>query len=377
MRSGSSRVSRFASRPWRERSSSSQRLTFFRIAIACLSMNRRGLLAAGNWVVDRIKIVNRWPEQDTLALVQSEARGTGGGPCNLLNGLARLRAPFPLEALGLLGEDEDGRRMIEECRQHGIQTRFLRTTPARSTSYTEVITVADTGRRTFFHHHGANALLGAEHFDPSATSARILYLGYLSLLQSLDLPDAEFGTVAARMLARYREAGFKTAVDAVSEISDRFRSCVLPALKQTDYCILNELEAGCVAGVAAREGERLNVEAVRRAGQKLLEHGVREWAVIHFPEGAYAVSRSGEECLEGSFLLPPGYIQSTVGAGDAFCGGVLFGLHEGWTMSECLKLAFCHAAACLTHSTTTGGLRPLKETLQLAERFSRRTLGAA
>jgi sugar/nucleoside kinase (ribokinase family) len=54
-------------------------------------------------------------------------------------------------------------------------------------------------------------------------------------------------------------------------------------------------------------------------------------------------------------------IASTVGAGDAFCAGVLYGLHEGWPTLQCLDLGHLAAAACLGHETTTGGLRPVGE----------------
>jgi len=46
--------------------------------------NRKGILGAGNWIVDHVKIIDAWPNQDTLANILSEYRGTGGSPCNIL-----------------------------------------------------------------------------------------------------------------------------------------------------------------------------------------------------------------------------------------------------------------------------------------------------
>jgi sugar/nucleoside kinase (ribokinase family) len=182
-------------------------------------MSRNGILAAGNWIVDRIKTVDRWPEQDALALIESEGRGSGGSPFNLLLGLSRLKAGLPLDGIGLVGDDADGAFVLDECRKAGVDIRFLRKLPGQPTSYTDVMTVKSTGRRTFFHNHGANAFLAEPHFDPDASKARIFHLGYLLLLKSLDMPDPEFGTRAARVLARYRGAGFKTSVDVVSDLS--------------------------------------------------------------------------------------------------------------------------------------------------------------
>ena len=54
-------------------------------------------------------------------------------------------------------------------------------------------------------------------------------------------------------------------------------------------------------------------------------------------------------------------IVSAVGAGDAFCAGMLHGLHEEWPLAQCMDLAHAAAGACLGHATTTGGLRPINE----------------
>jgi hypothetical protein len=68
-------------------------------------MERNGVLAGGNWIVDRPKIIDAYPGQDTLANILQETSGNGGSPYNLLVDLARLQAPFPLEAVGLVGEE--------------------------------------------------------------------------------------------------------------------------------------------------------------------------------------------------------------------------------------------------------------------------------
>ncbi|NUN94429.1 MAG: carbohydrate kinase family protein [Verrucomicrobiae bacterium] len=332
-------------------------------------MARSGILAGGNWIVDRIKLVDRWPDQDTLAIIESESRGSGGSPFNLLLGLSRLRAGIPLEAVGRVGEDADGEYVFEACRRAGVNTRFLRAIPEHSTSYTDVMTVKTTGRRTFFHHAGANARLDVEDFEPRASNARIFHLGYLMLLNALDAPDPVFGTRAARVLARFREAGFKTSVDVVSDLSERFPRVVIPALPHVDYLILNEIEAGHATGIPLLHDGKVDEAALPRAAQALLDHGVQEWVVIHFPDGAYARARSSADFFFPSFDCPPEWIKSAVGAGDAFCGGMLYGLHEGWAMTECLRLAACAAAASLAHLTCTEGILPLAETRALAQRF--------
>src|SRR6202022_1699261 len=79
--------------------------------------------------------------------------------------------------------------------------------------------------------------------------ARILYLGYLLLLDRLDQPEPISGTVAASVLQRAQKAGLKTILDLVSEEGDRFTQIVRPALKFCDYCVVNEFEAERTTGI--------------------------------------------------------------------------------------------------------------------------------
>src|SRR5437763_1144549 len=93
---------------------------------ALLAMtSRSGLIAGGNWIVDHVKIVNTWPAQDSLAMILGESLGNGGAPYNVLKDLAKLGAPFPLSAVGLIGEDAFGDRILNDCRAHGIDVAQL------------------------------------------------------------------------------------------------------------------------------------------------------------------------------------------------------------------------------------------------------------
>jgi sugar/nucleoside kinase (ribokinase family) len=172
------------------------------------------------------------------------------------------------------------------------------------------------------------------------------------------------------LLAKAQDAGVKTSVDVVSEDSDRFAKIVNPALRHVDYCILNEIEAGKTTGFKVRLPDgRLDTVALRHAAGALLQQGVRELIVVHFPEGAFARTRKGEDIWQSSLKLPPRYIAGTAGAGDAFCAGVLWGLHEEWDVQRCLLTGICIAAASLADATCTAGVKSLATSLALAKKF--------
>jgi sugar/nucleoside kinase (ribokinase family) len=334
-----------------------------------MTPSRNGILAGGNWIIDHVKIVDTWPEQDSLANIFSESRGTGGSPYNILVDLALMGAKLPLAAVGLVGDDEDGTSIFADCERFGIDASQLQRIGEAPTSYTDVMTVRATGRRTFFHARGANALLDAHHFDFTRSSARIFHLGYLLLLDRLDSASASHGTVAAEVLAAATAAGLKTSIDCVSEDSDRFAKIVLPALPHVDLCVMNEFEAGRVTGHRIRNGEMLDRDALRTSMEALLRAGVRERVVVHFPEGACALGRGGEWHEHGSVKLPDGYIKGAAGAGDAFTAGVLLGWHEGISVTDALRYGVCAAAANLSEETCTGGLKSLETCLALGERY--------
>jgi sugar/nucleoside kinase (ribokinase family) len=331
---------------------------------------RNGVIAGGNWIIDQVKIVDRFPARESLANIRSQHQGTGGAPYNVLIDLAKLGTGIPLAAAGLVGRDPLGDAILQDCKQHKIDTRFLKSTGAAPTSYTDVMTEEKDGRRTFFHLRGANALWKGDDVDFAKSKARIFHLGYLLLLDALDAPDAKYGTKAARLLASAQAAGLKTSVDVVSEDGDRFASVVGPALKHTDYCILNEIEAGKTAGFKIRqEGGQLDTVSLRHAAGALLQQGVSELIIIHFPEGAFARTRKGEDVWQSSVKLPAKMVQGAAGAGDAFCAGALYGLHEGWELKRCLETGVCVAATSLTDPTCTGGIKPLNTCLALGKKY--------
>jgi len=335
--------------------------------------SRRGLLAGGNWIIDQVKLIDIYPNRERLANIAGQSQGTGGAPYNVLVDLAKLGADLPLFGAGMVGKDALGNLILEDCKRLRIDARHLRATGDADTSYTDVMTEQGNGRRTFFHYRGANALWSGDDLDFKRCKAQIFHLGYLLLLDALDAADAKFGTKAARLLAAAQEAGLKTSVDVVSEDSDRFPKIVTPALKYVDYCILNEIEAGKTTGFKIRQPDgQLDTVALRHAAGALLQQGVRELVVIHFPEGGFARTRKGEDVWQPSLRLPDKFIAGSAGAGDAFCAGVLLGLHEGWELPRCLQTAVCDAAASLSHPTCNGGMKSLSACLSLGKKYGYR-----
>ncbi len=331
---------------------------------------RSGIIAGGNWIVDHVKLIDRWPPQDALANITSQFSSNGGSPYNVLKNLAQLGATFSLEAVGLVGSDEAGRFIRDDCADHRIDSTQLRATRKFPTSYTDVMTEQGTGRRTFFHCRGANAELGPEHFDFAASQARIFHLGYLLLLDRLDaIESGKSETGAVEVLRAAHAAGMKTSADVVSEHSGRFAEVVRPALPHLDYLFVNELEIAQVTGIETVRAGEVDRGAIERAARQLIEGGVREWVFVHFPAAVFACGARGEAMWQPAVNVPAGNIAGAAGAGDAFASGVLLRLHDGATIADALQLGVCAAAASLAHPTCSAGVTSAAECLALGAQF--------
>ncbi|HTQ08953.1 MAG TPA: carbohydrate kinase family protein [Fimbriimonadaceae bacterium] len=331
---------------------------------------RRGILAGGNFIVDAVKTIDVWPREQALANIRREYSGSGGSSYNVLLCLAKLGCEFPLAGIGRIGDDEAGRSIVEHCRRHGIDVSRLIVSAEAPTSYTLVFVVESTGRRTFFHQRGANALLADGDFDFSAFGGWHFHFGYPLLLDRLDAEDAEFGTAGARVLARARRAGLTTSVDLVSEDGDRFGVVVPPLLKHADIAFMNEFEASRLTGLGLSEPSPSRVREARDA------LGFAGTLVVHWAEGAAACPPTGEVEWQPSVRLPQEKIASVAGSGDAFAAGYLLGFARDLPERARLRLGVCAAASSVMGFTCTDAVSSEEECFLLEETygFNRRPL---
>lgn len=328
-------------------------------------MERKGIISVGNWVVDAIKFIGVYPTKGNLTSITGVDEGLGGCAHNVLVDLAHLGSGLPLYAGGCIGNDDHGRMCLDACAEFGIDASNVHVLDGESTSYTDVMTETCGGAaRTFFHYRGANARLGVDDVLSCDCPAKIFHLGYLLLLDELDKEDPEYGVAAARALDGLQKKGYKTSVDVVSEEGDRYRKVILPCLKYTDYLIINEVELGNCLGRSMRDADgNILEEEVKKGAVELLDAGVGSLVVIHYPEGGVAASKCGKVVAAPSYSPAREEIISTVGAGDAFCAGALYAIHEGYTLEELLKFASACARFNLFSTTSTGGA-PTLETVK-------------
>ena len=327
-------------------------------------MARNGICVAGNLIVDINYPVSAFPSPGQLVTVLDNKTLTVGGlACNVGIDLARLDGKLPVRILGCLGDDPEGRFILEQFGHYAnLHSEDIQVTG--QTSYTLVMNDASTRERTFFQFRGANAVFDGLDVKWDAIDAKIFHAGYILLMDGLDAGDPDYGTRMARMLARARQRGMLTSVDVVSEASDRFKDIVPPALKYADFCVINEYEAGKTTGITLRDGSgKLILDRVPDALEALKALGVARWAVIHAPEGSFGLDEGGTFVSIPCLKLPKDRILSTTGAGDAFCSGILYGAHQDMSLMDALRLGTATAAASLGAPDANSGVKPAEGAL--------------
>lgn len=332
---------------------------------------REGVAFAGNLIVDRIRKIDRLPRRSELAAIRGVGRSTGGA-CNNAIGMTKLDPSLPVSICGVVGADSEGDYILSELSACGIDTGAV--VRRGETSFTDAYLETETASRTFFHFGGANDTFDVDDVPVHSMNARLFHIVYPLLLRTLDSEDAQYGTRMARLLCRIREAGILTSLDVVSEDSDRYQKIICPSLKYTDYLTVNELEASRITGVPlSREDGTLIEENMQPALTRLFDLGVSRWAVIHSPAAAFGMDSEKRFAREGGKLLPPGFIGGTVGAGDAFCTGVLLAAYRGLSIEEALRYGNASAIQSLRADTPNSSMVSIEESLALYDALPCRT----
>lgn len=263
--------------------------------------------------------------------------GTGGGTA-VACGILGLRT----QAVTAIGDDASGEFMLANMRRHGVEVGLVRRLPGVATSAT-ILPVRPNGERPAWHVPGAAALFTlAPEEDGAALDATFVHVGGTGLLRSFD------GEPTRRVLARAKELGRTTTFDLIQATGETL-GLVEPLLPHIDYFLPSIEEASEMSGLADPDD----------VARFFLDRGVGVCALTMGGEGSLIVAADGSRVRVPAFDVP---VADTSGCGDSYTAGFIAGLHRGWDLERCARLATATSAlvatglgsnACLTSFEAT------------------------
>jgi arabinose-5-phosphate isomerase len=294
------------------------------------------LVAIGSMVVDRLHRTPRIVGPDEKGALRPLKGGAsvqtfvGGVILNQLGWAAALGLQTGI--FGKQADDEDGRFLRSAMERSGIEHQLVLDGSASSVAQ---VFVDDAGERAIYFSPAASAETTAEHVRRH--HAAFLRRGRRFSTEVHQLPLA--AVLAALDLAR--EARIPTVVDldvppsaAVPELGDEAE--LRAVLERADLLKPSKRAAGELEPGAGRD----TLELARRIRKRFAVTAV----VVTDGEGGCAVAgREFEGCVEAH---PVKAVDAT-GAGDAFLGGLLAGLHSGLGWREAAQLGNASGAACV------------------------------
>lgn len=287
----------------------------------------------GSMVVDEIHLAKRILGADEKSLLRSDERGNvvrrlvGGVVLNHL-GWAQLLG-LRTAIFGKQGDDPNGRFLRAGMERIGIAHRIL--LDGSASSFAQVY-VDPSGARAIYMARGATGEYTA--LEVEAQHATLVADASVVTSEVSQLPLA----TVRKVLELAHAAGARTVVDLDVSLADAVPALgsedeLLAVLRLADV-IKPSLAAldGLVAPGAARARAR---ELAERTGAKLV-------ALTLGPAGSLLLA-------EGEVIAVPAAqvrVVDTTGAGDAFLGGLLAGLHAGLDLESAAKLGNAAGGAC-------------------------------
>ena len=118
----------------------------------------------------------------------------------------------------------------------------------------------------------------------------------------------------------------------------------------------------------------INKKNVEAAMRKTVQAGVKDRVIVHCKECSFIMDAKENLTVVPSLRIPKEEIKGTVGAGDAFCAGSLYGIYNGYEDKQILEFASAAAACNLFADNSVDGMRSKNEIFELAEKYGRISL---
>ena len=241
--------------------------------------------------------------------------GPGGKGCNQAVAVARLGAK--VNFISKIGKDSYGELALNTLTKNKINTESVIQDENLQTGVAGILVDKNSGKNAI------NVIVGAPStFKVAEIDKHIDIIKNSKIfLTQLEVPK----DVTLHCLKIAKENGCLTILNPApaSEISKEF-------YKNIDYFTPNETEAEFYTGIKIT-----NEKEAKQAADKLINLGIKKIIITLGEKGLFYSDGKEEIYLQAT----PVKAIDTTGAGDAFNGGLAFGLFKEKPIKECLELA--------------------------------------
>ena len=267
----------------------------------------------GIFVADISFSGNKLPSTGETILGDSYNVGPGGKGCNQAIAISRLGGK--VNFISKLGDDDYGKLAINKLKKDNIDTSNIIISNKHKTGVAGIHVDRNTGKNAITVVRGAPSSLTINEIDTNLFKQSQIFL------TQLEIPIE----VTLHCLKAAKEHGLINILNPAPacKLSNDF-------FKLVDYFTPNETEAEFYTGVKINDENDAKVSA-----KKLIEMGIKK-VIITLGEKGLFYSDGKEEIY---IKATPDKAIDTTGAGDAFNGGLAFGLLKEKPIKECLELA--------------------------------------
>ena len=241
--------------------------------------------------------------------------GPGGKGCNQAIAIARLGGR--VDFISKIGKDAYGELALNTLKKNEIKTENIIQDANLQTGVAGILVDKKSGKNAI------NVIVGAPttlKINEISKQINIIKDSKIFLTQ-LEVPK----DVTLHCLKIAKENGCITILNPApaSEITREFYNNI-------DYFTPNETEAEFYTGIKITSEKEAKL-----AAQKLISFGVKKVIITLGEKGLFYADGQDEIYLKANSVKTV----DTTGAGDAFNGGLAFGLSKGKSIKECLELA--------------------------------------
>ncbi|MDR1754985.1 MAG: carbohydrate kinase family protein [Eubacterium sp.] len=291
---------------------------------------RYDVVGLGACLVDYLASVPKIIGSEEKVNVGGLKRFCGGPTMNNIVQAARLG--LKCAWLGKIGDDENGSIIQDKFKIEGLDNEHVKVIPGAESSFTWLVVDSKGNRCIYMFPNITRTITSQEvedYFSEAIASSRALHSEICQIPLSAVLRGVQIA----------KKAGTMVIIDM-----DVDTDILINESKLGTLCELDEIIHGCDVLKAGAEIARnyCGVESNQKAAEKLLSMGPRMVALTMGPHGC-AMSNK-ENYLE----LPTPYVEvvDTTGAGDAFMGGMSYGVLSDWPIEKIGKFANACGAMC-------------------------------